>query len=659
MRSALTPLEGMSSTAPIRPAAPPHPEQFPLIEEALRMLESPVPDWAGLANLITRLPARLLRLLPTLGDVSRAAVARPLRDALEARVATRLETLGPRLMRAWLLTDPAPDTAAANAASVFRGECARHLAMECRYPFPDEAFLAGLYDGSDNDPSWAGWLEAAPFSPALRDALAFPDIDDEGLLTAHPLIRLTGIARRLVRHDWQEQATRLERLSGLSSATLACLRTDTAYLASFSGSDADTAPRQTRVERTETNESARHALLRNAALEGLLRSAFDLTDVDLIDARLRHGIDLFAPQARTRVIALYEEDGRLRPLPLGVDRDGEALIDELALRLDDPLSVVALSARSGQPTAWGLEGATRSRSLADQHIGRLFGTAGFDCLPMPDAQATAIFARGRVRRELDAISPLERLCAAASAAIRREQQRRRATAELEASINARYLDRARTLSHEAKNPLSVIRSYLDVMAQRHPSINGLGDEVSVINSEIDRLADLIRKSGEPLAAEAEAARCQVGDVLADLRRLYARPLFEDRGIQFEVRIASGLPAVAMAASQLKQVLINLFRNASEALLPGGRLSVVIPGQLISNGVTCVEIRIIDNGPGLPRERLAQLFSPAPSSKGGEHLGLGLHIVMDILQKSGAYILCRSQPGIGTSFQLLVPVPESG
>lgn len=658
MRSALTPMEGMSPTAPIRPAAPLRLDQLPLIEQASRMLESPVPDWTALATLISRLPARLLRLLPTLGDMPDAVVSMPLRDALEARIAARLKALGPRLMHAWLLTEPSPGTSTVDGARLFRAECARHLAMECRYPFPDEAFLAGLFDASGEIPGWSGWLEAAPFSPALRDALTLTDIDDERLLTAHPLVRLAHIARRLVRDDWQAHAASLERLSGLSSATLACLRTDTTYLASFSGSEADAVPPEAVIERTETYDSAHYTLLRNAALEGLLRNAFDITDIDEITARLRHGIDLFARQAQTRVIALHERDGRLRPLPLGMDREGEALIDELSLRLDDPVSVVALAARSGLPTAWGLEGATRSRSLADQHIGRLFGATGFDCLPMPDVEAIAIFARGGVRRELDAISPLERLCAAASAAIRREQRRQHATAELEASITARYLDRARKLSHEAKNPLSVIRNYLDVMAQRHPSISGLGDEVGAINTEIDRLADLIREGGEALPTETEPARCQVGDVLTDLRRLYARPLFEDRGIQFEVRIASGLPAVAIAASQLKQVLINLFRNASEALLPGGRLSVVIPGQLISNGVNCVEIRIIDNGPGLPRERLVQLFSPAPSSKGGEHQGLGLHIVMDILQKSGAYILCRSQPGVGTSFQLLVPVPES-
>ena len=658
MRSALTDMEGMSPTAPPGSAALPAPDQRPLVGRALRMLEAPAPDWAALAQLIVREPSHLLRLLPGLGDDA-AGHGATLRDGLETRLATRLGELGTHLVRAWLLTGPDPATPPAGDGDCrrYRAECARHLAIERRYPYPDEAYLAGLFDATGLPPGWTEWLDAAPFSAALQDTLALADVDDERLMTAHPLVRLGHIARRLIRDDWQTRdGQALERLSGLDIATLACLRADTAYLAGQPGEAfASPAPGP---DAATGQDPARHALL-DAALEGLLRSAFDMTELDAIGQRLRLGLDLFAIRPGSRVIVLQEAEGQLRPLPLGVDRNGEALIDELALRLDDPVSIVALAARSGQATAWGLEGGTRSRSLADQHVGRLFGPSGFDCLPLPEARALAIFARGQIRRELDQRSPLERLCAAASAAVVREQRRRSVFADREAALGERYLERARKLSHEAKSPLSVIRNYLDVMAQRHPSIDGLGEEVKVINAEIDRLATLLRRGGEPLPAESEAGHCQVGDILADLRSLYARPLFEERGIQFEVRVASGLPALAISASALKQVLINLFRNASEALLPGGRLSVVVPGQLISNGSHCVEIRIIDNGPGLPRQRLAQLFSPAPSGKGGDHQGLGLHIVMDIVRQSGGYILCRSQPGAGTSFQLLVPVHESG
>lgn len=661
MRSALTSVEGMSPAAPIRSDEASAFDHAPLVEHALRTLEaSAASDWAALASLVVRMPARLLRLLPGARAASGATPDAPLRDALELRLATSLQRLGAPLLQAWFLTEVIhPSEDGKGRTALFRAECARHLAIESRYPYPDEAFLAGLYAEYAPQPGWAAWLAAAPFSPALRDALGLLDLDDERLATAHPLVRLTHVSLRLIRDDWQENdGAALERLSGLSLATLACLRTDTAYLSGQSQmTDQDA---KTGLGMVQTDGAARpqYVALRNAALDGLLRSAFDTGDVDSVGRRLQRGLDLFSLHPGTSVIVLHEADGRLLPLPLGIDREGESLIEELALRLDDPVSVVALAARSGQPTAWGLEGGSRSRSVADHHIARLFGRAGFDCMPLPGAHATAIFPHGKMHRQLDATSPLERLCAAASDAIRREQQRQRARTELEAAIGSRYLDRAKKLSHEAKNPLSVIRNYLDMLAQHHPSLTGLDEDVKLINSEIDRLADLLRRGGEALSSEAEPAQCRVGDVLSDLRSLYARPLFEDRGIQLEIRVASGLPAVAMAASRLKQVLINLFRNASEALLPGGRLSVVVPGQLISNGVNCVEIRIIDNGPGLPRERLAQLFSPSPSSKGGDHQGLGLHIVMDILQKSGAYILCRSQPGVGTSFQILVPVPES-
>jgi len=119
-----------------------------------------------------------------------------------------------------------------------------------------------------------------------------------------------------------------------------------------------------------------------------------------------------------------------------------------------------------------------------------------------------------------------------------------------------------------------------------------------------------------------------------------------------------VPPAAIPASALKQVLLNLLRNASEALQPGQRLVVSVLPLVNVDGRNCLEIRFVDNGPGLPVERAQDPLSPRPSAKGAEHQGLGLSVVREILAQWGGTLLCRTQAGAGTSFQIFVPLEQS-
>ncbi len=148
------------------------------------------------------------------------------------------------------------------------------------------------------------------------------------------------------------------------------------------------------------------------------------------------------------------------------------------------------------------------------------------------------------------------------------------------------------------------------------------------------------------------------EVEGRMRSIYGDALFRERGIQLELRAAKDLPAAAMPASALKQVLLNLFRNASEALLPGQRLVVSASSQVTVDGQASLEIRLVDNGPGLPPERAADLFASRTSAEGDRHQGVGLTLVREILSQWGATILCRSQASSGTSFQLFLPLEQS-
>jgi signal transduction histidine kinase len=688
-------------TAPHERAAFPQSDLDPAAEprEALlRLLLSFRPDWDEVASLILRDPALVFSIF----EASPLPGVR-LASTLRAELIQRLQTLGADLLRAWLLSAvhaaPLREPEARNHALLV-AECALHLAHQTHYPYPDEAYLAGLWhrldatplasdlqagEGEHNEPlplrAADGKLQrvgAAPDRLAARvathcglvgpivDALAFQPTLEEELACAHPLIRLLGVAKALAGEGWQARLVRLAEIAGLDAETLLSLRTDVGFIVQprvdppspreAGGFPADLVPAP--ALRIADLAPARGGAANDIAVSTLIAAAFNGDDVDGAAARLATATRLLCRQVPPLVV-LANEHGRLEPLAAAGEQAAVAQwYAELAQRLDDPTSMIALAARSGQPALWFATSSAGGRSIHDRCVARWLGGDGIECLPLHRhgiAAVAVVAADGRrplvpaVRRQLVELS------AAAARRVRAIQERRAADERAVSAVEARYRDHARRLAHEARNPLTVIKGYLGLMRQRHPEMTELAGNLDILHGEIDRVAHLLQRAGEAPAAGPEADRCSVPELLHDLRGLYGDALFESRGIRFELRIATGLEAVAMPDSALRQVLVNLFRNASEALQPGGRFAVTVPGQVLSNGVPCLEIRLIDNGPGLEPARLADLFTPRPSAKGSDHDGLGLSIVRELVQQWQGNILCRSQSGTGTSFQLLLPL----
>ena len=106
---------------------------------------------------------------------------------------------------------------------------------------------------------------------------------------------------------------------------------------------------------------------------------------------------------------------------------------------------------------------------------------------------------------------------------------------------------------------------------------------------------------------------------------------------------------------LKQILINLIKNACEAMAgKGGNLQIETHDYLYQQGKEFIEIVITDSGAGIPPQIMAALFQPVASTKGGSHSGLGLSIVRSLVDELQGSISCRSSEQRGTRFQLLLP-----
>jgi signal transduction histidine kinase len=120
-------------------------------------------------------------------------------------------------------------------------------------------------------------------------------------------------------------------------------------------------------------------------------------------------------------------------------------------------------------------------------------------------------------------------------------------------------------------------------------------------------------------------------------------------IDLDLAIASGLPEVAADESQIRQALLNLVRNAKEAMPQGGRIRVEV-GTVDSGWV---RLAVGDSGPGISPENLGKIFDPFFSTK-VKGTGLGLALVQQIVSDHGGRIEVDLPPAGGTTFAILLP-----
>jgi signal transduction histidine kinase len=229
------------------------------------------------------------------------------------------------------------------------------------------------------------------------------------------------------------------------------------------------------------------------------------------------------------------------------------------------------------------------------------------------------------------------------------------------------------VSHEVRNPLSSISLNVELLedelsALPHERRAEAGHLVGAIRSQVDTLSTVTE--GYLRFARLPKPNLQVvslGPVIADLAD-FVREELRARKVQLVVDAEPGLPTVRVDASQIRQALLNLIRNAAEAMPEGGTLTVragTVTGTRDSglgvnqdSGSRFVEIAVTDAGVGIAPEDLGRVFEPFFTTKEGG-TGLGLAISREIAVEHGGTLACESGPGNGATFRLTLPAAEVG
>lgn len=212
---------------------------------------------------------------------------------------------------------------------------------------------------------------------------------------------------------------------------------------------------------------------------------------------------------------------------------------------------------------------------------------------------------------------------------------------------------ASSLAHEVRNPLNSINLQLTLLSRRvakaeAPLREGLAELVDTARREITRLDDLVNEfltlsRIDRLSLE----EVDLVEIARDVSALMG-PLARDKGLSVVEKLPTSMPRMLLDREKLKQVLINLVRNAVEAMPPEG--TVTIEGS-VEEGAQV--LHIIDNGPGI--EPGLDVFSFFTTTKQGG-TGLGLPLSRGIVEAHGGTLTYDSGPDRGTTFTISLPIP---
>ncbi|GIZ52497.1 HDOD domain-containing protein [Noviherbaspirillum aridicola] len=593
------------------------------------------------------------------------------------------------------------------AHSLHAAVAAREIAMAIGYQRVDEAYLAGLLhdvgrlallaaapeqysdhfhlpddeslirDETDSlgltHAEAGAWLaEQWRLESFVADAIRYHHEHETRLVSTHPLLRIVALAHHMPRKNRGE--TRV-----LAAAALLGLK----------AGPIEQIEQQTRIH---VDQLARHVGIDPAALADAsprLPPVFTAPDpaVTIIQNQMRdmalsqelsrclgHAEDSAdAPRAVTRAATVLF--GFTRAAILQMDKADRVLRCVSATEADQRLAefTMPLSATTRlnetllRREVTYLAAAEGSLSIFEDQLVRVLDCTHLVTLPIVDGEGYYGILVGAADAAL-ALSlthrvELLRLFGEHAGAMLRERTRETVSAPVPNTLEDREIVRgfrqaAREIAHEVNNPLSIIRNYLSVLERKIEKKQSVSQEIAILQEEIDRVSDLVGglSNVEPAAKQAGAHPAAiVHDVVTMLRESEMVP----SGVRLLADTIDPALQVACDRGMLKQIFLNLLRNAVEAIGEEGTVQVCNDGFTSRENILYLSITVRDDGTGIPPQVLERLFQPVETTKGSEHRGLGLSIVHGLIRKIGGQIYCQSSRE-GTSFELLLPLsPLSG
>jgi signal transduction histidine kinase len=209
-----------------------------------------------------------------------------------------------------------------------------------------------------------------------------------------------------------------------------------------------------------------------------------------------------------------------------------------------------------------------------------------------------------------------------------------------------------SIAHEIRNPLTSVKlniqklmqnEHLDEEEKEHLSISQEG--IGQIEKFIKELLNFTRVS------DLNPERFSVVQIIEESLKMM-RNSFQEKKIVLEKNFAADLPAVVVDGDKIRQVFLNILRNAVEAVEEGGKIGLAL-SRVKENGVAKIKVRISDDGCGIPEKDWENIFEPFYTTK-PSGFGLGLSNARKIVEQHRGSIRVTKTKGKGTTFEVRIP-----
>ncbi len=216
------------------------------------------------------------------------------------------------------------------------------------------------------------------------------------------------------------------------------------------------------------------------------------------------------------------------------------------------------------------------------------------------------------------------------------------------------------VAHEIKNPLASISIYLQLMDKMMEKNGSMTREeahkyLDVVSEEVDRINKIAVDflfAVKPMKVDLSV--CNINDIVRKTVDVVKAELAE-KGIGLGVNLATSLPKVFADCSLMQQSILNLVKNAMQAMPQDRKNPTIVISTFIESDM--VKISVQDNGCGMTEDQMSKIFEPYYTTK-SSGTGLGLTVLFKIMKQHGGDVTVHSTQGEGSEFILQIPVPQN-
>jgi len=594
---------------------------------------------------------------------------------------------------------------------------AEMIARKVSYPSPDEAYLAGLFHDIGKSVLWVNYqdkyteaLQSTGSNPALlidnekrlgishcetgaqiinswlpksfiADAVLYHHEPTHRIVDALPLVKILYVANILssgidtdskdafsiAKEVLELEHSELDTLVALSDKKVGqaaeSLDINIENLHNFEESACK--------EDGEKQKELICTAINISQLQGTLQNLFECHDDDSMLKVVRHGLQILFGLKSVLFFLYNQEKDALQGIA-GNGAEYDSLIKEIVIPVQGKSCLLtrALAETTSLDSFGHIKGV--NLSIIDSQIIRLSGKEGMLCIPMlSQRNCIGVIVIGIDEPQshilFNNLNFINMFANQVAVVINAENERKSKAKLIQSEHLTSSSAVADKVAHEVSNSLGIMKNYLKILGLKLAKDSPAQEEIMIINEEIDRINLIINELSNLLEPkERQKELVDINALISDLIKITHESLLIQSGVVAEFSLESSIPPIITDKNGLKQIFINLIKNAVEAMPNGG--TIEINTRLIANSQNTgfnkeadegdqefVEIIINDSGSGIPEEIKSNLFEAFVSSKGDGHSGLGLSIAYSIIKGLKGTISCESYEATGTTFKILLPI----